>query len=93
MINNAYRRLMLDHPEIVRAAVLTPNELKAAQLVRGSCFQDPTYCRTVADHFDWSIQQASVVMARLIRAGYVERRKGICPTGGIEYRYWSVIDD
>jgi len=89
MIDKKFRRLMIDHPEIVRASILTDRQIEIARMVHE--MPTPIYSRDIADRLNISVQNASVQLANLVKAGYAKRYEVVSKTGGIEHEYLPVL--
>lgn len=89
MIDKKFRRMMIDHPEIVRRSVLTDRQIEIAKLVHR--LPTPIYSADIADRLGISIQNASTQLTMLVKAGYATRHKVVAPTGGHEYQYLPVL--
>jgi predicted transcriptional regulator len=84
-IDVKYRRLMLQHPQIVRDAFLGRREAEIAHFVFGRL--RPTISSDVAHEFGITVANASTVLAGLVTSGYLKRLQVPDPTGGIMYEY------
>lgn len=89
MIDKKFRRLMMDHPEIVRNSMLSDRQIEIAKLVHR--LPTPIYSTDIADRLGISIQNASSQMAKLAKAGYVTRQRVVAPSGGHEYQYLPAL--
>jgi predicted transcriptional regulator len=79
---------MIEHPEIVRAAVLTDKQIEIVKYVNSYASVSSPH---VAERFDMSVANASTQLKRLVKRGYLGRHAEAAPSGGVEYAYYGVL--
>jgi DNA-binding MarR family transcriptional regulator len=89
VIDKKFRKLMMDHPDIVRKSVLTEKQVELARIVHQ--MPTPIYSRDIADRLYISVQNASVQLSRLVQAGYATRHEVVSKTGGMEFQYLPTL--
>ena len=84
-------KTFLNCPEVIRNVIITDHQIGILEVMQRS------YCNnmTAGDfkyYYNVSIQSASTQLMNLWKAGYLERREVVAKSGGMEYRYRSVIE-
>lgn len=85
MIDVKFRRMMLEHPQIVQKSILSELERNIANYVHRQ--SKPVFSPEVAGAFGITVPNASVRLATLCKKGYLVRCQVTAPSGGCEYEY------
>lgn len=66
MIDEKFRKLMLDCPDVVRRSILSDRQIEIAQLLHR--LPTPIYSADIANRLNISVQNASVQLKKLVEA-------------------------
>ncbi len=83
-IEAKFRRLMLEMPEVVRKSMLSDHEIKICKYAHDTGI---VTSRDTANRFNLSVQNAGIVLTKLVRKGYLLRTCLNDPTGGKIFEY------
>lgn len=83
-------KLFLECPDTIRNVVISDNQAATVRYIR-DCGYPNVSAREIADEKDITIQSASVLLATLWRRGWLKRMQYADSTGGIYYRYSSIV--
>ena len=83
-------RLFINCPDYVRRVVITDNQIRIIKAIRNSGENSIT-TKMLSVMWGISLQSASAQLTKLWQRGYLTRCEIIDQTGGIIYRYKSII--
>jgi len=83
-------KLVLDCPNYIKEVMLSEHQREIVNMVRNHGYPTMT-ARELADYTFIVIQAASTQLNNLWRRGYLSREERVAESGGIEYRYKSII--
>ena len=90
MLDKKLMKLALDCPDLMKKYHLTDCQANIVKFARDSGYGSIT-ARELADRRGISVQSASGQLNSLWHRGWLKREERAATTGGIEYRYSSVV--
>jgi len=90
MKNRKLMRLFLDNPIKIRNIVLTDNQIGIIRIIQKD-YKQGISARELCTIKDISIQNASAMLIKLYRIGYLTRAEKVADSGGIEFSYESAL--
>jgi len=91
VIEDKFKKLMVECPSVVRDVVLTNQQIEVVKLVaRIQDRKDGVLSPDIAGAMGWLVPHASALLRQLVRKGYLTRVQRNSATGGCEYVYRTI---